>query len=112
VGKPLHLKAAGRWAAVLLVSDGGTDAEPPPTACLSLLFTVRFTPKPPREPPPAANSTTPTEFEQRSHGRWCRDGGGGDILEGTLDSYTDCDETTRWARLSRDHAHSAPPHRS
>ena len=95
LNKPLHLKQAGRWAAVLLLLDGAASggADPAPTACVSLLFHVGFVPRPPREAPPpadATNASAPVAFEQVSSGRWCRDGG--DVLEGKIDDYTDCDE--------------------
>ena len=103
VAKPLHLKAAGRWSAVLLLVDGGggggADAAPAPTACVSLVLDVAFAPKPPRTPPPEPNASAPVGFEQLSHGRWCRDGG--DLLEGKLDAYTDCDEGSRLCQLTR-----------
>lgn len=78
VSKPLHLKAAGRWSAVLLAADAAALVQaaieqPPPVLCISALFTVAFSPRPPREPPPYAANTT-ARFEQMSSGRWCRDG--------------------------------------
>lgn len=100
VSKPLHLKAAGRWAAVVIVTDAANPGEdPPPTACLSLIFSVRFAPRPPAEAPPPRNATLPVEFEQHSSGRWCRDGA--DLLEGALDGYTDCDPQTRLCQLTK-----------
>ena len=100
ISKPLHLKAAGRWSAVVLVTDAATPgADPPPTACLSFVFSVGFAPRPPTEAPPAANATIPAEFEQLSSGRWCRDGA--DLLEGSLDGYTDCDPQTRLCQLTK-----------
>ena len=101
VHKPLHLKAAGRWSVVLLLTDG-TNAltdEPPPTACIAALFTVRFAPRPPRTAPPAENATAAVEFEQLSSGHWCRDGV--DVLEGRLDSYSDCNPQTGLCQLTR-----------
>lgn len=102
VSKPLHLKSSGQWAVVLLVLDGASsdDADPPPTACLVLRFTVRFVPRPPTTAPPiAGNASLPAAFEQLSVGRWCRDGS--DLLEGKLDDYTDCDPTSRLCQLTK-----------
>lgn len=101
ISKPLHLKSAGAWAAVLLLLEGstrdaggeGADLEATPTACVALHFGVRFTPRPPAGVPPseAANGTSSRDaWEQVSHSQWCRDGA--DLLEGPLDSYTDCHE--------------------
>jgi len=102
VSKPLHLKAAGRWAAVLLLTEGKpAGGEPPPTACVAIHLTVTFPTRPPRTPPPAASSTgsTAPRWEQVSSGKWCSDGA--DLLEGALDGYTDCDERTGLCSMSR-----------
>ena len=105
VSKPLHLKAAGSWAAVLLVFEGADEAasasasrassrasaEPVPDVCLALHVDVAFPPRPPASVPPqpeATASRAEVAWVQQSHGRWCRDGA--DLLEGPLDDYTDC----------------------
>lgn len=133
LAKPLHLKRAGRWAAVLLLLSPNLKRRVPKVAgCLSTVFNVEFTPVPPlatdinndasspfpsaqeycREPSskPASSVPTPTNanksfrsplprFERYSSGLQCQDGG--DILEGPLDAYTDCDSATRLCRKSR-----------
>ena len=131
ISKPLHRKQAGRWSAILLIAPAATAdaAEPPPTVCLAMAFDVRFARRPPIAAPPAtrtaarlgseegggamAGGTTAEDapavdargrrsaphFEQVSSGRWCRDGA--DLLEGPLDSYTDCDPSTGLCQLTR-----------
>mmetsp|Transcript_61115 Transcript_61115/g.182023 ORF Transcript_61115/g.182023 Transcript_61115/m.182023 type:complete len:236 (+) Transcript_61115:10-717(+) len=121
VSKPLHLKSAGEWAAVLLLSDEGPADDPggdPPTegggarrsgrsadppavvGCAAIVFDVRFTPQPPTTAPPAdADGERGRGFEQISHGMSCRDGS--DLLEGPLDDYTDCDEASRLCALTK-----------
>ena len=95
VSKPLHLKAAGRWVAVLIVQDREEDM----SLCAAVALRLAFQPRPPTRPPPLESATGAAHFVQQSSGRSCRDGA--DLLEGPLDAYTDCDDETRVCVLTR-----------
>lgn len=95
VSKPLHMKAAGSWAAVLIVQNPEEDM----SLCAAVALRLAFRPRPPTKPPPLRSRTGAANFEQHSFGRWCRDGA--DLLEGPLDTYTDCDEETHVCMLTR-----------
>ena len=117
VRKPLHLKAAGAWAAVLMLHEAAEQkaaaagagagagpavqgGEPRVAACAAVLLNVRLVPRPPTQPPPTEpRGAAGGAFAQHSSGSRCRDGA--DLLEGPLDGYTDCDEATRLCRLTQ-----------
>ena len=91
VTKPLHFKAAGAWAAILLMSDGDVarsggsrsserSEAVAVTGCVAVVFDVTFAPQPPLTAPPSDEAARRLRgFDQVSHGKSCRDGG--DLLE-------------------------------